>query len=156
MTATEYAVVNVGGYFLQQGTATEYATVNVGLFTPPSTLAVEYSVVNLDTGTPPPVIFGTTPLKSRTGDMIDVIGTGFGQPQSQFLGIVQGQNDLGEWQNLTPTSWTRVAATGDAYNDNRTIDTSLIAINVEHDKVQIQIPNWATPPNLPIRIITDG
>jgi hypothetical protein len=59
------------------------------------------------------------------------------------------------WSDLTPTRWVQIAAAPDAYTADRMITDDMEIVDVEHVEIDVVVPPWATPPNFPVRVITD-
>jgi hypothetical protein len=115
----------------------------------------EYIYTYIDTSAPHPTILGNKPGKVRTADTITVMATGVGSTQGTYTGRIQGQDSTGSWLDLTPSRWQSVAADPDAETINRIITDDMETVDVEHVEIDVVVPNWATPPQLPIRVITD-
>ena len=90
---------------------------------------------DVDTSVPVPHLWSA----EIVGDTIELIGAGFGDPQSEYNGEVWGVYD-DITAELTVVSWDRVAATGNATTSDRTIVYAGDA-DPEHDIVYVNIPD---------------
>lgn len=135
--AAEYFYSNVGNYVLTFGAP-----------------AAEYMYSNALSSQPYPFLLGTYPARARTGDNIEIIGTGFGTIPNQYLPIVQGQQDDGTWVDVPRIGWTYVAPSASAYTSTRTISDDMSTVDVGHTKIQITVPPWSTTPDMPVRVLT--
>lgn len=116
----------------------------------------EYIYTYIDSATTPhPTVLGARPGRVSTGDLATVVATGVGSTQATYTGRIQGQDDTGMWSDLAHTRWEQSAATPDAYTVDRLITDDMEIVDVEHVEIDIVVPPWATPPNFPVRVITD-
>ncbi len=151
--AGEYICVNAGIGAVKYG-AGESICENAGLPAPPRPAAEYFHYGDANTATPTPQVWFLQPDSARPLDAVNVIGHGFGAAQGTYSGVVQGY-DGSTWQNLAVLSWNgAVAATADALTSNREIIAS--DIDPEHGVIGVTVPSWAVPPNLQVRVQTNG
>lgn len=137
INASEYFYANVGNYVLTFGAP-----------------ASEYFYANALSSQPDPFVLGTSVSRARTGDEIEIYGTGLGTIPNQYLAVVQGQKDDGTWVSIPRTGWMYSTATSSAYTSARTISDDMTTVDVEHTQIKIVVPSWSTTPDLPIRVLT--
>jgi hypothetical protein len=132
--------------------ANEYILLNVGINIDQYTATSEYVVFNVDSNQPEPFIMGASPLKARPTDISTVYFTGAGATQEEYNTFLQGQDRYGDWIDLPVTRWEVIPASADAYTANREISYDMSTVDPEHTEVDFVVPDWADPPDLPLRI----
>ena len=150
--ATHYVDLNVGPAPPGPRGATHYVDLNVGPAPPGPRGAVGYvDLGDVTDGTPTPHLWELRPTLGSPGDLVEVIGYGFGEAQITYDGAVQRFDpDAGAWVDMTPVAWRTTAPTANAYTAARTL------ADVGSTSVEVRIGADMLPPGYPIRVKTDG
>lgn len=157
-TETRYVEANVGWLPVENHSAIAYTDENVGLKHQSRSEAFAYAEEgDVSTNTPTPHIWFLKPSTARAGDGVRIFGFGLGDLAASFNGVVE-INYPGSrgWQTVNVVNWQTFPADPSAYTEDRVLDPVFERIDMQHQVVEITVPNDAVPPGYGIRIRTEG
>ena len=93
---------------------------------------------NITTQVPTPHIWYIVPAAGNRGEIITVVGAGFGPDAPTFEGYVTLGSALPAIED-----WRRIVASGDALSSGRSIDSLNDTVDPEHDRIDFRIPSNA-------------
>ena len=156
--AAAYVYLNVGAEVTLDPDVVEYIYENVGAEITRDGDAVEYVYEgDVNTATPTPRIWFLMPGSGRAGDGIQIVGWGFGDLQSTYVGEVEV--DYGGstgWVSVPISSWQTFPADPPAYGPDRMLDPVTGQVDMQHTIITIVVPADAIPPGYPVRVKTNG
>jgi hypothetical protein len=110
---------------------------------------------------PVPHVWFVRPVEADVGEVVQIYGQGFGATAAENNGKAflhqqpgwNGMSAIDPSKQLTPTGWTRVAASGNAYNGSRSINPVTGEPTMEHERIDTAVP--ATGRTGLVRVQTD-
>jgi hypothetical protein len=152
-----YVDQNIGAVYTPSGTGFRYVDVNVGVEITVRPDTSHYVNEEVLTGTPVPHLWFVTPPSARAGDGVRIFGFGLGDLPATFGGVVEVYYGVARgWVAAQVITWQTYGASATAYGPARLLDVPAEYIDMQHQVVEITVPEDAIPPGYPIRIRTEG
>jgi hypothetical protein len=101
--------------------------------------SVEYTYLgDVSMNVPTPHVWYVYPPSGLAGTQVDIVGSGFGPTQPTYAGVI-------EYGGVpqAPLGWAETAAGAHAYDGARVIQSPNDVVNVEHQRITVDVPNPA-------------